>query len=158
MRSSRPDGRGAFKPGHLREPHAEPQDRRGAREEHLPEARRGRISRRPPPCARDTQLPAVQTRVSLDQKAANQPGSAPAGGGQRLLRKRADGVVLIMTQGLGGVGDTAPLTGYTVSTPRYRLHRKVKSSPGLLTAPSGAMPPPSVTSCSNRSPLTVRVP
>ena len=87
-----------------------------------------------------------------------QGGSAPVGGGQRVLRKRADGVVLIMTQGLGGVGDTAPWTGYSVSTPRYRLHRKVKSSPGLLAAPVGAMPPPSVTSCSNRSPLTVKGP
>ena len=77
-----------------------------------------------------------------------------------MLRKRADGTVLILGQGLPkeGFGDSAPLTGDSISMPRYRLHRKVKSSPGLLRAPSGAMPPLSVTSCSNLSPVTVRLP
>jgi hypothetical protein len=53
-----------------------------------------------------------------------------------LLRKRADGVALILGQGLPkeGFGDTAPVTGYSISMPRYRLHRKVKNSPGLLAA------------------------
>ena len=77
-----------------------------------------------------------------------------------MLRKRAEGAVLILGQGLPkeGFGDTAPLTGYSVSMPRYRLHRKVKNSPGLLAAPSGAMPPPSVNSHSNLSPVTVKLP
>src|SRR6516225_5219895 len=96
--------------------------------------------------------------VSARSSCRHQCGSAPAGGGQRVLRNRADGVVLILTQGLGGVGETAPWTGKSVSAPRYRLHRKVKNSPGLLAAPSGAMPPPSVNSCSNSFPLTAKVP
>jgi hypothetical protein len=47
-----------------------------------------------------------------------QRGSAPAGGGQRLLRNRADGVVLTLVQGLTLKfdGDMAPLTGDSVST------------------------------------------
>src|SRR5262245_52875983 len=44
-------------------------------------------------------------------------GSAPAGGRQRLFRKRAAGVVLILTQGLARKfgGDAAPWTGASVS-------------------------------------------
>ena len=77
-----------------------------------------------------------------------------------MARKRAEGVVLILRQGLTrkGDGDTAPATGDSDSTPRYRLHRKVQNSPGWAVAPVGAMPPPSVTSHSNLSPLTVKVP
>ena len=73
-----------------------------------------------------------------------------------MLRKRGEGVVLILSQGFGGEG--ALTTGDSVSTPRYKLHRAVKSSPGLLAAPVGAMPPPSVISSSNWFPWTVKVP
>ena len=68
--------------------------------------------------------------------------------------------MLTLSQGLAVTvgGDTAPLTGESVSTPRYRLHRKVNNSPGLLAAPSGVMPPPSVNNCANWFPWTVKVP
>ena len=83
-----------------------------------------------------------------EHRAACQRGSALAGGGQRVLRNRAEGVALIFVQGLTLklAGDTAPLAGDSVSTPRYRLQPKMKNSPGLLVAPSGAMPPPTVNS------------
>lgn len=77
-----------------------------------------------------------------------------------MLRNRAEGVVLTLAQGLTlkTDGDMAPLTGDSVSTPRYKLQQKRKSSPCMLMGPLGAMPPPLVTSHSILLPRTVKVP
>ena len=90
-------------------------------------------------------------------------GRALSGGGQRLLKERDDGVLLIRCQGLTrtGPGETAPSTGVRVSVSRYRLQPNTKTSPGLLPGLSetlSGMPPPSVNLHSTWFPLTANVP
>src|SRR5215208_4870212 len=55
-------------------------------------------------------------------------------------------------------GEISPLTGVTVRVSRYALKPKTKNSPGLFSAPLGAMPPPSVKFHDISSRSTAKVP